>query len=131
VCVLVLVDTMIGSIMTQVALVLTALGVVRERERGTIEQLMITPVRKLELMLGKTIPYLVIGLCDLVIVLLVSWALFNVPVRGSIPLLFGEALLFLTATLGMACSSRPSPAPSSRRCRCRSSSSCPSCCCLG
>ena len=51
-CVLVLVDTMIGSIMTQVALVLTALGVVRERERGTIEQLMITPVRKLELMLG-------------------------------------------------------------------------------
>jgi len=75
--------------------------VVRERERGTIEQLMITPVRKLELMLGKTIPYLVIGLCDLVIVLLVSWALFHVPVRGSIALLFGEALLFLTATLGM------------------------------
>ena len=72
-----------------------------ERERGTIEQLMITPVRKLELMLGKTIPYLVIGLCDLVIVLLVSWMLFNVPVRGSLPLLFGEALLFLTATLGM------------------------------
>jgi ABC-2 type transport system permease protein len=92
---------LIGSIMTQVALVLTALGVVRERERGTIEQLMITPVRKLELMLGKTIPYLVIGLCDLVIVLLVSWALFGVPVRGSIALLFGEALLFLTATLGM------------------------------
>ena len=92
---------LIGIIMTQVALVLTALGVVRERERGTIEQLMITPVRKLELMLGKTIPYLVIGLCNLVIVLLVSWALFHVPVRGSIPLLFGEALLFLIATLGM------------------------------
>ena len=92
---------LIGIIMTKVALVLTALGVVRERERGTIEQLMITPVRKLELMLGKTIPYLMIGLCDLVIVLLISWALFNVPVRGSIPLLFGEALLFLTATLGM------------------------------
>ncbi len=92
---------LIGIIMTQVALVLTALGVVRERERGTIEQLMITPVRKLELMLGKTIPYLLIGLCDLVMVLLVSWTLFHVPVRGSIPLLFGEALLFLTATLGM------------------------------
>lgn len=92
---------LIGIIMTQVALVLTALGVVRERERGTIEQLMITPVRKLELMLGKTIPYLLIGLCDFFIVLVVSWALFGVPVRGSIPLLFGEALLFLTATLGM------------------------------
>jgi ABC-2 type transport system permease protein len=94
-----MVPGLIGSIMTQVALVLTALGVVRERERDTIEQLMITPVRKLELMLGKTIPYLVIGLCDLVIVLLVSWALFHAPVRGSIALLFGEALLFLTATV--------------------------------
>jgi ABC transporter DrrB family efflux protein len=92
---------LIGIIMTQVALVLTALGVVRERERGTIEQLMITPVRKIELMVGKTIPYLLIGLCDLFIVLLAAWALFAVPVRGSIPLLFAEALLFVTATLGM------------------------------
>lgn len=92
---------LIGIIMTQVGLVLTALGVVRERERGTIEQLMITPVRKLELIVGKTVPYLLIGLGDFLVVLLVAWALFGVPVRGSVPLLFGEALLFLVATLGM------------------------------
>jgi ABC-2 type transport system permease protein len=92
---------LIGIIMTQVALVLTALGVVRERERGTIEQLMITPVTKIELMVGKTIPYLVIALFDLVFVLLVSALLFDVHVRGDVALLFGEAFLFLTATLGM------------------------------
>ncbi|HXY94100.1 MAG TPA: ABC transporter permease [Acidimicrobiia bacterium] len=96
-----MVPGLIGIIMTQVALVLTALGVVRERERGTIEQLMITPVTKLELMIGKTIPYLLIALCDLCVVLLVSWQIFGVPVRGSVLLLFGEAFLFLTATLGM------------------------------
>jgi len=92
---------LIGIIMTQVALVLTALGVVRERERGTIEQLMITPVTKLELMVGKTIPYLIIALFDLTFVLLVSSLLFGVHVRGDVALLFGEAFLFLTATLGM------------------------------
>lgn len=92
---------LIGIIMSQVALVMTALGVVRERERGTIEQLMITPVTKLELMVGKTIPYLIIGLFDLVFVLLVSSLLFGIRVAGSIPLLFGEAFLFLIAALGM------------------------------
>ena len=92
---------LIGIIMTQVALVMTALGVVRERERGTIEQLMITPVTKLELMVGKTIPYLVIAIFDLCFVLLASRLLFDVQVRGSIALLFGEAFLFLTATLGI------------------------------
>ncbi len=92
---------LIGIIMTQVALVMTALGIVRERERGTIEQLMITPVTKLELMVGKTIPYLIIAIFDLFFVLVVSRLLFGVVVRGSIALLFGEAILFLTATLGI------------------------------
>lgn len=92
---------LIGIIMTQVALVMTALGVVRERERGTIEQLMITPVTKLELMVGKTIPYLVIALFDLAIVLGASWILFDIHVVGSLVLLIAESCLFLTATLGL------------------------------
>lgn len=92
---------LIGIIMSQVAIIMTALGIVRERERGTIEQLMITPVTKLELMVGKTIPYLIIALFDFVWVLLVSRLLFGVHVRGSVLLLFGEAFLFLIATLGM------------------------------
>lgn len=96
-----MVPGLVGMIMVQVGLVLTALGVVRERERGTIEQLMITPLTKVELMVGKTIPYLLIALADLCFVLLIGWGLFGVPIRGSVFLLFGEAFLFLTATLGM------------------------------
>lgn len=92
---------LIGIIMTQVALEMTALGVVREREQGTIEQLMITPITRLELMMGKTIPYLAIALFDLSAVLAVSRLLFDVHVDGSILLLIGEACLFLTATLGL------------------------------
>ena len=96
-----MVPGLIGIIMAQVALIMTALGVVRERERGTMEQLMITPVTKLELMIGKTIPYLVIALFDLMTVLVVSRLLFGIHVLGNVALLFGEAFLFLIATLGL------------------------------
>lgn len=96
-----MVPGLIGMIMVQVALVLTALGVVRERERGTIEQLMITPLTKFELMVGKTVPYLLIAFGDLCFSLIVSRGLFGVPIRGNLLLLAGEAFLFLTATLGM------------------------------
>jgi ABC-2 type transport system permease protein len=96
-----MVPGLIGQIMVQVALVLTALGIVRERERGTLEQLMMTPLSKGELMIGKTLPYLLIAFVDLTFALAIGWAVFGVPVRGSLGLLFAEAALFLTATLGM------------------------------
>jgi ABC-2 type transport system permease protein len=96
-----MVPGLIGQIMVQVAMVLTAVSIVRERERGTIEQLLITPLSKVELMVGKAFPYLVIALIDLVTVLLVGRWLFGVPLRGSIALLMGESLVFLVATLGL------------------------------
>ncbi len=96
-----MVPGLIGQIMVQVGLLLTAVGIVRERERGTIEQLMITPLSKVELMVGKTVPYLVIAFIDLTFILLLGWALFGVPMRGSLLLLILEAGLFLIATLGM------------------------------
>jgi ABC-2 type transport system permease protein len=96
-----MVPGLIGQIMVQVGLLLTAVGVVRERERGTIEQLMITPLSKVELMVGKTVPYLAIAFVDLAFVLLLGWGLFGVPMRGSLLLLIGESGLFLIATLGM------------------------------
>lgn len=96
-----MVPGLIGQIMVQVALVLTAVGIVRERERGTIEQLMITPLSKVELMLGKTVPYLLISLVDLAVVVLLGWGLFGVPMRGSVVLLVLLSCLFLIATLGM------------------------------
>ncbi|HVM65124.1 MAG TPA: ABC transporter permease [Acidimicrobiales bacterium] len=96
-----MVPGLIGQIMVQVGLLLTAVGIVRERERGTIEQLMITPLTKGELMVGKTVPYLVIAFIDLSFILLLGWGLFGVPMRGSLLLLVLEAALFLIATLGM------------------------------
>jgi ABC-2 type transport system permease protein len=96
-----MVPGLVGQIMVQVAMVLTAVGIVRERERGTIEQLMITPISKLELMVGKTIPYLAIAFVDLTVVILLGRVLFGVPVRGSLVLLVVESLLFLTASMGV------------------------------
>jgi len=96
-----MVPGLVGQIMVQVAMVLTAVSIVRERERGTIEQLLITPLSKVELMVGKAFPYLVIALIDLIAVMLVGRWLFGVPLVGSIPLLMGESLLFLIATLGL------------------------------
>lgn len=96
-----MVPGLIGQIMVQVGLLLTAVGIVRERERGTIEQLMITPLTKVELMVGKTLPYLAIAFLDLSFILVLGWGLFGVPMRGSLPLLVVEAGLFLVATLGM------------------------------
>jgi ABC-2 type transport system permease protein len=80
---------------------ITSLGIVRERERGTLEQLMITPLSKLELMLGKIIPYLVIALLDLVLILTVGLLVFSVPLRGSVPLLLLLTALFLASTLAI------------------------------
>lgn len=96
-----MVPGLIGQIMVQVAMVLTAVSIVRERERGTIEQLMMTPLSKVELMVGKALPYLVIALIDMVGVMVLGRLLFGVPVRGSIALLMSESFLFLTASLGL------------------------------
>jgi ABC-2 type transport system permease protein len=78
----------------------TALAIVREREQGTIEQLIVTPIRSLELIIGKVGPYALIAfICELeVLVLGVYW--FGVPIRGSLGLLFGLSGLFLLTSLG-------------------------------
>ncbi|HVD00451.1 MAG TPA: ABC transporter permease [Candidatus Dormibacteraeota bacterium] len=96
-----MVPGLVGQIMVQVAMVLTAVGIVRERERGTIEQLMITPLTRLELMVGKTLPYLLISLVDMAAVIVLGRVLFGVPLLGNLGLLMFESLLFLTATLGL------------------------------
>lgn len=92
---------LVGYIMSQVTIIFTAMAVVRERERGTIEQLMITPLSKVELMVGKALPYLVVAFFDLVSIILVGRLVFGVPVRGSVPLLFAISFAFLAATLGI------------------------------
>jgi ABC-type multidrug transport system permease subunit len=92
---------LIGIILQLVTVFLTAFAIVRERERGTLEQLLVTPVSKGGLIVGKLLPYTAIGFGQTVLVLLVMIFLFQVPVRGSIPLLLCLSLLFLIPALGI------------------------------
>ncbi len=89
----------IAVIMGLIAALLTSLTVAREWENGTMEQLISTPVRGSELILGKLLPYIVIGMFDVLIAVLMAVFLFQVPLRGSVPLLFGVATLFVIGTL--------------------------------
>lgn len=91
----------IGVILQVVTLFLTAFSIIRERERGTLEQLLVTPVSKGGLMLGKLLPYYAIGFIQTVLVLLVMVFLFRVPIHGSIPLLLFLCGIFLFSALGM------------------------------
>jgi ABC-2 type transport system permease protein len=91
----------VGLILQNITVILTAFAMVRERERGTIEQLIMTPVTSLELIIGKLIPYVFIGIYDYAIVLILSYILFGVAVKGSILLLTLLGIIFLIGALGM------------------------------
>ncbi len=88
-------------ILMVVTMMLTSLSIVREREIGTLEQIIVTPITNLELMLGKMIPFAIIGMIDVVIILLVATMWFKVPIAGSIVLLLLLTMVFLAATLGL------------------------------
>jgi ABC-2 type transport system permease protein len=90
----------IVNIITMVTLMLTALAIVREKEIGTMEQLMVTPVRPIELMLGKTLPFAIVGLVDVVLVTSAALLIFHIPLRGSVLLLLVCAVLYLMTSLG-------------------------------
>ena len=92
---------LIGIILQLVTVFLTAFAIVRERERGTLEQLLVTPVSKGGLILGKLLPYTVIGFGQTVLVLLLMVFLFGVPINGSVTLLLILSLLFLVPALGI------------------------------
>jgi len=89
------------NIIMSVTLMLTALGLVREKEIGTMEQLMVTPIRPIELIMGKMIPFAFVGLIDLVLVTVGAIVIFDVPFRGSGLLLLVSSLLFLMTSLGV------------------------------
>jgi ABC-2 type transport system permease protein len=81
-------------------IVLTALAIVREKEIGTLEQLMVTPIRPVELIIGKTAPFALIGLFQLIVATLLALAIFSIPFRGNPLLLLISGFLFLMTTLG-------------------------------
>jgi ABC-2 type transport system permease protein len=96
-----MVPGIMGVILTMTMIMITSMAIVRERERGTLEQLIVTPMKNWELMLGKIIPYSVVGYVQMTVALLVGIVVFDVPTRGSIPLLYGLTFLFIIASLSL------------------------------
>ena len=90
-----------GTILTLTMLIFTSLSIVREREQGTLEQLIVTPLKSSELMLGKILPYVLVGYIQLTVLVLTGVIVFQVPVGGSILLLYALTSLFIMATLGL------------------------------
>ena len=96
-----IVPGLIGTILTMTMVMLTSLAMTRERERGTMENLLATPVRPFEVMVGKITPYIIIGYVQLTVIVLAAVLLFKVPILGSVPLLMGVIGLFMLANLGV------------------------------
>jgi drug efflux transport system permease protein len=92
---------LVAILLQLVAMVLTAVSIVRERERGTLEQLLVTPIHPLGLMLGKLVPYLFIGFGEMGMILSAMRFFFDVPISGSLLFLFAMALVYLFALLSM------------------------------
>jgi ABC-2 type transport system permease protein len=99
---------LIAILLQIVAIVLTAISIVREREKGTLEQLLVTPIDPLGLMLGKLVPYLLVGVGEMAMILLAMRFGFGVPIRGNLVFLFAMALVYLFSllALGLAISTR-------------------------
>ncbi|HYA27511.1 MAG TPA: ABC transporter permease, partial [Acidobacteriota bacterium] len=96
-----LIPGLIVLVMTLIGALLTALVMAREWERGTLEALFVTPVRTEEILLGKTVPYFVLGLIGLILCLLAAKFLFHVPFRGSLAVLTGASMLYLLVALAI------------------------------
>ena len=96
-----IVPGLIGTILTMTMVMMTALAMTRERERGTMENLLATPVRPLEVMAGKIFPYIVVGYIQVAVILITAKLLFHVPIAGSLVLLSVALILFIAANLAV------------------------------
>ncbi len=96
-----MVPGLLGEIVTVLVMLLTAMNIVREREIGTIEQINVSPIKKWQFIIGKMLPFLVIGMILMIVGLVVGKLLFDIPIRGSIWLVFAFLLISLMAILGM------------------------------
>jgi drug efflux transport system permease protein len=96
-----IVPGLIGALLMQSTITAMAVSVVREREKGTLEALIVSPIRRWELLLGKIIPNLVVAYGQMTMALLVARFVFDVPIRGSLPLLYALAATFMLGTLGI------------------------------
>ena len=92
---------LMGVVLTMTMVVITALAITRERERGTMENLLATPVRPFEVMTGKILPYIAVGYIQLTLILLAARLVFGVPMVGSLALVYAVSLVFIAANLAM------------------------------
>lgn len=92
---------LVGVILTMTMIMFTSMAIVRERERGTLEQLIVSPIGRVELVVGKILPYIVIGYVQMSLILGVGRLVFRVPLQGSIPLLYLLASVFIAANLAL------------------------------
>jgi len=97
----IMVPALIGMVLTAVGTVITSLGVVRERQEGTLEQLAVMPLRPRDVIVGKIAPYFLVGIVDMAVITAAGLLLFDVPFRGSWPVFISGSILFLLAVLGM------------------------------
>jgi ABC-2 type transport system permease protein len=96
-----IVPGLLGTILTMTMILMTGLAMTRERERGTFENLLATPALPIEVMTGKIVPYILIGLLQVTLLLVAALLLFNVPLVGSVPVLYLAVLLFVAANLAL------------------------------
>jgi ABC-2 type transport system permease protein len=96
-----IVPGLVGVLLTMTMVMLTAMAIARERERGTLEQLIVSPVKSVELIVGKIVPYIVMGYLQMTLILVVGGLVFDVPVVGSLPLLYLLAFVFIAANLAL------------------------------
>jgi ABC-2 type transport system permease protein len=92
---------LVGVILTMTMVMLTSMAIARERERGTLEQLIVSPIRSWELIVGKILPFIVIGYVQMTLILLAGRLIFKVPILGSLPLLYALAFMFIAANLAV------------------------------
>jgi len=96
-----MVPGVVALVLMIITMMLTSVGVVKEKEIGTLEQILVTPIKPYQFILGKLTPFVIIGFVDALIVLALAHYWFEVPMVGSMPLLFGLSALFLLTTLGL------------------------------
>jgi drug efflux transport system permease protein len=96
-----MVPGIVGLLLMMITLILTSLAVVKEKEIGTLEQLIVTPIKSYQLIIGKLVPFAILGFASVVIVLLAMTVIFNIQVRGSYIFLFASSFIYILSTLGL------------------------------
>ena len=96
-----IVPGLIGVLLSMTLILITSMAIVREREKGTLEQLVVTPIEKSSLMIGKILPFILVGYIQMSVILLLGKILFHIPILGNIPLLYLVTIGFIVANLGL------------------------------